>query len=92
MTYDLQVSKQRSEKANHADYHEWSVSDRLNAHPNVLQITGLCPDFSNPLYAGVGTTALIAPLQENGGLADFFSKRARCFVGRVWGLHWPSRV
>ena len=71
----LQVSKRRSEKANRADYHEWSVSERLKDHPNVLRIIGLCPAFANPLYAGVGTTALIAPLKENKGLADFFARR-----------------
>ena len=67
----LQVSKIRSEESNLADYHEWSVSEKLNPHPNVLQITGLCPSFASPMFLGVGTTALIAPWQENGGLREF---------------------
>ena len=52
------------------------MSEKLKKHPNVLQIMGLCPDFKSPLFAGVGTTAQITPLQENGGLREFFDKRA----------------
>ena len=74
--FTRQVSKKRGEEANLADYHEWSVSEKLNKHPNVLQIMGLCPSFKSPLFLGVGTTALITPLQENGGLRQFFDTRA----------------
>ena len=54
------------------------MNERLKKHPNVLQITGLCPSFKSSLISGGETTALIAPLQENGGLREFFDKRA-CF-------------
>lgn len=69
-----QVSKKKSQEANRSDYHECPVSDRLNPHPNVLQIVGLCPSFSLPNYGGIGTTAIISPLQENGSLSSFLEK------------------
>ena len=76
-----QVSKKKSEEANRGDYTEWSVSDRLKRHPNVLQVFGLCPSFRHVLYQGVGTTAIISPWQANGALRTFYDNRAlRMFV------------
>ena len=69
------VSKKKSEEANRSDYHEWSISEQLRHHPNVLQVVGLCPSFKHHLYKGIGTTALITPLQENGSLEDFLSNK-----------------
>ena len=89
----VQVSKLKNAEANRSDYHEWSVSERLNPHPNVLRIAGLCPAFEHPTRKEAkGSTALIAPWQENGGLRSFFDKRTHLFVlflfrmYLVWGF------
>ena len=72
----VQVSKTKGEASNRADYQEWSVSDRLKYHPNVLQVTGLCPSFKHPFYTDMGTTAIVSPWQDGGGLREFYDKRA----------------
>lgn len=69
------MSKRRSAEANRADYHEWSVSERLKPHPNVLRMIGLCPSFKHPDCENVGTTAIISPWQENGSLQSFYNNR-----------------
>ena len=73
----LQVSKQRSLKANKDDYHEWSINEGLKPHPNVVQIIGLCPSFSHVDFPNAGTTAIVLPLQENGSLETFMKRGAR---------------
>jgi len=70
----IQVSREKSEEANAADYHEWSINERLKPHPNVLQIVGLCPSFQHPDFTNIGTTALISPYQQNGDLRSFLKK------------------
>lgn len=77
------MSKRKSEEANRADYHEWSVSEQLKPHPNVLGIIGICPSFQHPHYASCGTTALISAWQENSSLRSFYDRRALwscCFI------------
>ena len=72
----LKVSKVRSERANASDYHEWSITERLTSHPNVLQIIGLCPAFSHPDYENMGTTSLVMPYMDNGDLHGFIKRGA----------------
>lgn len=73
----FQVSKTKSEASNRADYHEWSISEKLKPHPNVLRVMGLCPSFSHEKFKkAAGTTAIISPWQENRGLSHFYEHRA----------------